>query len=50
MISVGLSNICYTVLDEIKHICYARYQRQQTQEMAIMAIGERIHFFHTMRA
>jgi transcriptional regulator with XRE-family HTH domain len=30
-------------------LCYTRYQRQPTQEMAIMAIGERIHFFRTMR-
>jgi transcriptional regulator with XRE-family HTH domain len=36
-------------LDIPKHICYIHYQRQQTQEMTIMAIGERIHFFRIMR-
>jgi transcriptional regulator with XRE-family HTH domain len=36
-------------LDIPKHICYIHYRRQQTQEMTIMAIGERIHFFRIMR-
>ena len=45
----NIKYICLNFLDEIKHICYTHYQRQPTQEMAIMAIGERIHFFRTMR-